>query len=168
MQIIPNLPAGFKPAIIIVQHLHPHQGGFHIQYFQKYTNLKVKEADEKEPIQGGTIYFAPPNYHLLVEDDLTFTLSVDARVNFSRPSIDVLFETAADAFGKNLTGIVLTGANYDGARGLKYIRQKGGTTLVQAPETAEVPSMPQAAIEQAAPDHVIPLNEMTDWLKKNM
>ncbi len=119
--------------------------------------LPVKQADEKEKILQGSVYFAPPNYHLLVEDDHTFSLTVDPAVNYARPSIDVLFETAASAYGSRLIGVILTGANSDGSLGLKKIKEMGGLTIVQAPESAEVDAMPKAAISAVRPDHVLDL-----------
>lgn len=108
--------------------------------------MRVKEAEDKEPIAPSTLYFSPSDYHLLIEPDRTFSLSLDPPVNFSRPSIDVLFESAADAFGPDLTGVVLTGANEDGAVGLKAICQGGGTALVEDPDGAYARAMPQAAL----------------------
>ncbi len=122
------------------------------------------EAGEKEELRPGKVYLAPANYHLLVEDDRTLSLSVDERVNFARPSVDVLFETASDAFGSRLVGIILTGANRDGSMGLKKIRQNGGLTLVQAPETAFADGMPRAAIAACAADHILPLDQIGPFL----
>ena len=127
---------------------------------------RVKQADEKEKIVPAMIYIAPPNYHLLVEDDRTFSLSVDELVNFSRPSIDVLFESAADAYGKRLIGIILTGANSDGSNGLKKIKECGGMAIVQDPESSEADTMPRAAIKATKVDYVLPLEEIGTFLRK--
>ena len=113
----------------------------------------MKVAEDKEPIVSGTIYFAPPDYHLLVESGRTFALSLDERVHFSRPAIDVLFESAAAAYGDRLVGIILSGGNSDGARGLRAVSDAGGKTVVQSLESSEMIAMPAAAL-QAAPDSI--------------
>ncbi|HEX2556963.1 MAG TPA: chemotaxis protein CheB, partial [Nitrososphaera sp.] len=125
-----------------------------------------KDADEKEAIRPGFVYFAPPNYHLLVESDHTFSLSIDPKVHFTRPSVDVLFESAADAYGARLIGIILSGANQDGAAGLRYIKQRGGLTIVQDPADAEVSYMPRSAIEVAHPDHVLTASGICKFLSE--
>src|SRR5690606_25963858 len=127
-------------------------------------NIRVKEADEKEVIQKAIVYLAPANYHLLIETDHTFTLTVDERVNYARPSIDVLFETAALAYRENLVGIICTGANFDGANGLYSIKQKGGLTIVQDPGTAEATAMPIAAIQRTDPSHILSPEGILDLL----
>lgn len=160
MKLLPALPENFPLPVIIVQHLHPSQGEFYVKYFNGLSPITVKEADEKEPIRPGHVYFAPPNYHLMIEEDRTFSLSSDEKVNYSRPSVDVLFESAVDVYSANLVGIILTGANHDGAHGLRLIRDNGGMTIVQAPDTAESPLMPQAAIDAATPDHILSLEEI--------
>jgi two-component system chemotaxis response regulator CheB len=155
-KILPFLPAGFPLPIVIAQHLHPLQDGAAIIHYAGGSALTVKDADEKESIRAGFVYFAPPNYHLLIEDDRTFSLSIDAKVHFTRPSVDVLFESAADAYGAGLIGIVLSGANQDGAEGLLRIKQRGGLTIAQDPQDAEIDYMPKSAIETASPDHILP------------
>ncbi len=130
--------------IIIVLHIPGDQPSLLAELFGSKTEMRVKDADEKEIISPGTIYFASPGYHLLVECDLSFSLSREDPVQYSRPSIDVLFESAADAFGSHLVGVLLTGANQDGAEGLKQIHQAGGLALVQDPATAQVRAMPDA------------------------
>ena len=126
--------------------------------------LTVKDADEKEAIRPGFVYFAPPNYHLLIETDHTFGLSIDPKVNYSRPSIDVLFESAANVYGPRLIAILLTGANNDGAKGLRLIKEKGGLVIVQDPRSAEFPFMPEAALQAVKPDFVLGLAELGRWL----
>jgi len=153
--ILACLPADFAPALVIVQHMHPRQGDFLVGHLNTICRLPVKEAEEKETIKGGVVYLSPANYHLLVELDRTFSLSTDEKVNFSRPSIDVLFETAAEAYGAELIGIILTGASRDGAAGLRRIKASAGLTIVQDPETSEYPGMPKAAIEETQVDHVL-------------
>jgi len=159
-KILPALPAAFPLPIIIAQHLHPQQDGAALLYHCEGCTLNIKDANEKEALRPGFVYFAPPNYHLLIENDQTFSLSIDAKVNYTRPSVDVLFESAADAYGAALIGIILSGANHDGAAGLLRIKQRGGLTIVQAPQEAEVNYMPHAAIELVAPDHILPASEM--------
>jgi two-component system chemotaxis response regulator CheB len=145
---------------IIVQHMHPHSDDFLARHLHEICQLTVKQAEEKEPIAPGIVYIAPANYHLLIEADKTFSLSNTKRVNYARPSIDVLFETAADVYGARLIGIILTGANNDGSQGLKTIKECGGLTIVQDPATAEADSMPKAAIEATTVDYVLSLQEI--------
>jgi two-component system chemotaxis response regulator CheB len=135
VELLPDFPADFPVPIVIAVHLHPRQDNAHIERLASQCALRVKEADEKEPIQAGAIYLAPPNYHLLIESDRTFSLSIDERVNYARPSIDVLFETAAQVYGPQTIGVVLTGANNDGAGGLRLIKERGGLAIVQDPRT---------------------------------
>lgn len=159
-QLLPRLPAAFPLAVVVVRHLHPLQTGLPFPYQTRDWALPLKEADEKEPIRPGWIYFAPPNYHLLIESDRTFALSIDERVNYVRPSIDVLFESAADVYGVHLVGVILSGANQDGAAGLRRIKERGGLTVVQDPATAEISLMPQAALALTRIDHVLPPAEI--------
>jgi two-component system, chemotaxis family, protein-glutamate methylesterase/glutaminase len=154
----------FNIPLIIVQHISPDSENYLIHILNNIMKLQVKEADEKEQPMPGMAYLAPPNYHLLLEPDRTFTLTIDERVNYARPSIDVLFETAAEAYKDKLVGIVLTGANNDGSKGLRKIKEFGGLAIVQDPDTAEVDSMPRAAIQETAVDHIIPLEEIAPFL----
>lgn len=158
------LPAGFSIPLIIVQHLGARSGNEWIRLLEDKGRLKIKEADEKETIEKGTIYFAPANYHLLIEKTRTFSLTIDEKVNFARPSIDVLFESAAEAYKDKLIGIVLTGANNDGAKGLARIKELGGLTIAQDPETAESHYMPAAAISLLQPDHILSLENISRLL----
>jgi two-component system chemotaxis response regulator CheB len=162
--ILPLLPADYPLPVVVVQHISPQSDNYMVRYFANLCPMKVKEADEKEPLQPGTIYFAPPNYHLLIEQSRTFSLSTEGRVKFSRPSIDVLFESAADAYCSRLIGIILTGANDDGSRGLQRIKLCGGLTIVQTPGSAEASAMPQAAISLARPDLILPLQGIAEKL----
>ncbi|MFP4469709.1 MAG: chemotaxis protein CheB [Bacteroidales bacterium] len=170
-KILPVLPGDFPLPVIIVQHVSPLSDNYMIRHFNSHSNITVKEADEKEKIKPGTAYFAPPNYHLLIEKDFTFSLSVDERVNFSRPSIDVMFETAIDAYCSSLIGIILTGANNDGSKGLKKLKDCGGLTIVQDPADAEVRAMPEAAIRLVKPDQILKIDQIAPFLintiKKN-
>ncbi len=162
--LLPSLPSTYPLPIIIAQHLHPQQTGSALIY-ESSCALPIREAQDKTPIQGGCIYFAPPNYHLLVEDTRVFALSIDEKVNFTRPAIDVLFESAADVYGTRLIGVILTGANHDGARGLQYIKERGGLTVVQDPQTAEVAYMPEAALKATPIDYVLSLPQIGDLLR---
>jgi len=162
--LLKALPKTFALPILIVQHLSPTSDSFLANYLNTQCQLRVKEADEKEKIFHGTVYLAPPNYHLLVEDDASLSLSVEEKVNYARPSIDVLFESAAYAFGKGVIGIVLTGANTDGSRGLSIIKQFGGIAIVQDPDGASVDTMPRAAIAATKVDYILPLEKISDLL----
>jgi len=163
-RLLPLIPASFPLPVIVVQHLHPLQDRSFLEILGRSCALVVKEAEEKEKALPGVVYFAPPNYHLMLESDATFSLSVDEKVNYSRPSMDVLFETAAEAFGPGLIGIILTGAGRDGAVGLRRIKENGGTTIVQDPATAQFPIMPLAAMEETEVDHVMNIEEIARFL----
>jgi two-component system chemotaxis response regulator CheB len=163
-KLLTAFPATYSLPIIVVQHLHPLQDNLFVENLDRTSALIVKEADEKESIEAGHAYFAPPNYHLLIEDDRTFSLSVDAKVNYARPAIDVLFASAVDVYGPRLIGVILTGANDDGTQGLRWIKDRGGLTIVQDPETAEVPFMPRAAIAATQVDHILALPEIARLL----
>jgi len=162
--VLSEIKSTFCIPILLAQHISPHVESHLAAHFESKTALAVKEAEDKEPIKRGNLYIAPPNYHLLVDFDGCTTLSIDPPVNYSRPSIDVLFESAADYFGKELIGIILTGANSDGAAGLQRIKERGGMAIVQSVETAEAQTMPQAAIEAADVDHILPLEAIGHFL----
>lgn len=164
--ILLGLPKGFIMPVIIVQHLSANSDGDWIEILDGMSHIRIKEAEEKEEIRPGVAYIAPPGYHLLIEEDRTFSLSAEDRVNFSRPSIDVLFESAADVYGKSLIGMILTGLNYDGAAGLKEIKNRGGLAIVEDPDTAEWASMPESAIEATEVDYIVPLEEIVPLLIK--
>lgn len=166
--ILAALPKTFSIPIAIVQHVAPHPGTYLADHLDGICQLVVKEAEEKDALQAGTAYLAPADYHLLVEDDLTLSLSVEKRVNFSRPAIDVLFESAAYALGSEVVGVILTGANKDGSLGLSRIKENGGLTIAQSPATAEARTMPQRAIDTVAIDHVLPLTEIAPFLVKRL
>lgn len=162
--LLGHLPAGFPLPILIVQHIGAETGDGLARLLDRQSPLRVKEADEMDVLAPGTVYLAPANYHLLVETGGTLSLSADAPVSYARPSVDVLFESAAEAFGKCLIGIVLTGANFDGSRGLARIKALGGIAIVQDPDEAEAPQMPRAALAATAVDHVVPINAMAGLL----
>jgi two-component system chemotaxis response regulator CheB len=165
LELLPALPVDYRLPLIIVQHRSKGEDMLLEEILQKKSLLRVKQADEKEIIRPGTVYIAPPDYHLMIESDETFSLSSDELVHFSRPSIDVLFRSAAEVYRKTLVGIVLTGANADGAAGLKAIHQEGGYTIVQEPSDAAYEAMPRAAIRTGVADMVIPLPEIIRFLK---
>lgn len=158
--ILPVFPDKMPVAIIIVTHRLDTPDTYLTEILSKLTGLPVSEAEHLENILPGHIYLAPAGYHLLIDEDYCFNLSVDPRVNSSRPSIDVAFETAAEVYGSHLIGVVLTGANSDGALGLKKIKYEGGYTIVQDPKTAESAIMPMAAIQASKADYVGTLEEI--------
>ena len=162
--ILSQLVPEFMMSVVIVQHTLPTSDYFLARHLNDVSPLRVKQADEKEIIQPGAVYIAPANYHLLIETDKTFSLSVDELVNYSRPSMDVLFESAADAYGSRLVGMILTGGNVDGSYGLKVIKESGGLAIVQNPDTAEAAAMPRAAMAAAAIDHILPLEKRSAFL----
>lgn len=162
--VLSALPSEFPLPIIIVQHLHPNSDSYLARILEQKCGLKVKQADEKEKIEKGVVYLAPPNYHLLIEEDRTFSLSVEGHVNFARPSVDVLFESAVYAYRNQLIGIILTGANHDGSQGVKKIKRNGGYLIVQDPDTAEADAMPKAAIAATPVDKVLLLDQIGPYL----
>lgn len=160
------LPPHFYFPITVICHLHPEDDGGMVELFKSKLQIKVLEAREKEKLQTGHIYFPPANYHLLVERDCTFALSKDKKVHFSRPSIDVFFESAAVCWAEKLIGIILTGASADGAEGIRAIKKHGGLTLAQDPDEATYAVMPQAAIDTGCVDTVLPTAEIGDFLSE--
>ena len=163
-EILPLLPARFKLPVVIVVHQPASHRSLLPELFARKCRLPVLEAYDKAPVSAGHIFFSPPDYHLMVETDLTFVLSLDEPVNFSRPSIDVLLESAAHSIGKDVLAIILTGTNSDGAQGLRAVRKAGGVGWVQSPETAQAPTMPRSAIDVAGADAVLTLAGITDNL----
>lgn len=162
--ILSALPRDYPLPVLVVVHVPPRRDSALVEVFARKCRVMVKEAEDKEPLVPGTVYFAPPDYHLLVETEDALALSADETVNHSRPAIDVLFETAADVFGPELIGIVLTGANHDGARGLAAVSAGGGLALVQDPASAEVAAMPAAAIAAVPSARVLPLDGIATYL----
>ncbi|MCS5708829.1 chemotaxis protein CheB [Candidatus Berkiella cookevillensis] len=162
--IIPQFPKNFIPIIIVI-HLKEDAKSIIAEYLNESSMMQVKEADLGETIQEGVVYIAPPGYHLLIEHDFTLSLSSEGAVNFSRPSIDVLFESAAVAYQSHLIGILLTGANSDGCKGLQSIQKRGGLTIVQDPQTAEAPEMPQAALNMLKIDHILSVDALVPFLR---
>ena len=163
--LLPALPQGLAAAVMVVLHLPRERPSLLVDIFSPRCALPVHEAQDKEPALPGNVYFAPADYHLLVDAGPALALSVDEPVHFSRPSIDVLFESAADVYGARLLGIVLTGANQDGARGLATIHRQGGSTVVQQPEGAYASLMPESALRHCPADHVLPLEGIAGLLR---
>lgn len=161
---LPNLPRDFMPIIVVV-HLPPNKPSLLAQLFAQRCAMRVLEIEDKMPIETGTIYIAPPDYHALIEADHRFALSIEEEVLFSRPSIDVLFESAADAYGEAVTGIILTGANQDGAIGLKAVCAAGGRAFVQNPASAYCEAMPQAALALCPSAITAELSQLADLLQ---
>jgi two-component system, chemotaxis family, protein-glutamate methylesterase/glutaminase len=163
--ILPALPATFPYPVFVVVHLPPSKRSVLAAIFDMKCQLRAIEAEDKEPVAAGSIYFAPPDYHLLLEGRTHVALSSEEEVLFSRPSIDVAFESAADAWGHQLTAIVLTGANHDGADGLSTVVRAGGTAIVQDPSNAYAKAMPEAAIRACPEAHIMTLSAISTYLQ---
>lgn len=166
LQLLSGLPGSYPLPVIVVLHISDDRNSLLSEVFSYRLAVPVMEAADKLPVQPGTVYFAPAGYHLLVEADASFSLSCDAREHYSRPSIDVLMESAADAWGAGLAAVLLTGANQDGAAGLARVGKAGGLTVVQEPAEAQSAVMPQAAIDLQAPDYVLPLKQIKQLIAK--
>jgi two-component system chemotaxis response regulator CheB len=160
------LPVDFPIPILVVTHITPDSDDGLAVLLNTLCTIRVKEADEQETLSPGHVYLAPANYHLLVERGGRLALSIDPPVNFARPSVDVLFESAAEVYGPALIGIVLTGAGNDGSNGLLRIQKSGGLTIVQEPADAEMDSMPVSALDLLKPDNVVQLKEIPDLLMR--
>ena len=154
--ILPGLPAGFSLPVMVVAHIGPSAENLIVGALRRDCRLPVAEAEERMSAMPGTIHVAPPDYHLLIEADHTFSLSVDPKVNNSRPSIDVFLASAADSWGSGLAAVLLTGANIDGVKGMEAVKAAGGLCIVQDPATAYAPVMPQGAIDAGIADHILP------------
>lgn len=165
-KLLDDIDSGFPIPIVCVQHLPEDSGVDFCAMFRDLTKIKVVEAQDKMPIERDMLYLAAPGYHLLLERDLTLALSLDDAVNCSRPSIDVLFESAAHALGEHVMGIVLTGCSRDGADGLGEIHAHGGLTIVEDPETAEYSHMPRCALAQVKADWVLSLEGIGQFLRE--
>ncbi len=164
IHVLGKLPADYLIPIIVVQHRGKDHKDLLEDVLQTKCLLEIKQADEKERIQRAHIYIAPADYHLLIEQDETFSLTSDMYVKHSRPSIDLLFTTAAEVYKEKLLGIILTGASSDGAEGMREIKRAGGYTVAQDPLTAEYPYMPQASITIGAIDNILTLDEIKSFL----
>lgn len=162
-RILPALPAHYPIPVLVVVHVPPDRSDI-APLFRAKCRVAVKEAEDKEPILGGSVYFGPSDYHMLVEADRTVSLSADEPVLYSRPSIDVLFESAADTYGAGLLGVILTGANEDGAEGLRAIAAAGGCALVEDPAAAFAPAMPSAALARCSVAQAMSLDAIAAYL----
>jgi two-component system chemotaxis response regulator CheB len=164
IKILKTLPADLAAPIVVVQHRGADSGASLAELLQRHTRLTVVEADDKMPLTAGTIYLAPSDYHLLVEEPGQVALSTDPPVRAARPSIDVLFETAADAYGPELLAVLLTGASADGAAGLARVKALGGRVIVEDPTTAECATMPAAGLAATRADYVLPVDKIGEHL----
>ena len=160
--LLSALPASCRASFFIVVHIPRERPSLLADVFGAKCALPVREAEDKEPVQPGTVYFAPPDYHLLLDRGPVLALSSDEPVHFSRPSIDVLFDSAADIYGERLLGLILTGANQDGAEGLAAVGRAGGRTVVQEPSGAAVPFLPEAALQEGPVEFVLSLAQLQD------
>jgi two-component system chemotaxis response regulator CheB len=156
--LLPSIPADYRSTVVCILHVPAGRDSRLAELFDLRAGLPVREARDKEPLEPGVIYFAGSGYHLSVERERCFSLSCEPPVQFARPAIDVLMESAADAYGPTLAGILLTGANHDGADGMCRIRERGGLTVVQDPGEAQASAMPEEAIRRCAPHLVLPLS----------
>jgi two-component system, chemotaxis family, protein-glutamate methylesterase/glutaminase len=163
-EILPSVPVRLRASILIVLHLPRERPSLLAEIFGAKCRRPVREPVDKEPIEPGTVYVAPPDYHMLVDEGPQVSLSDDELVNYSRPSVDVLFQSAADFYGDRLLGIILTGANEDGAEGLAAVHAAGGLTVVQEPEGAQAPYMLVSAMKRTQPDFVLSLAEIARLL----
>lgn len=161
--MLDELPDSFPLPLAIVQHRSSDSDELLVLLLNRRCRLPIVEVEDKQMIAAGRVYVAPANYHLLVEHQ-HFALSTQAPVQFARPSIDVLFESAAEAYGERLIAVLLSGSNQDGARGMKAVKARGGLTIVQDPTTAESRQMPEAAIAVTQIDHILPLPEIAGFL----
>ncbi|HSX61790.1 MAG TPA: chemotaxis protein CheB [Tahibacter sp.] len=159
-RILPMLREGVAASVFVVLHLPRERTSLLPEIFAARCRLPVRDVRDKDPIAAGTIYFAPPDYHLLIDDGPQLALSMDDPVEYSRPSVSVLFESAAAIYRERLVALLLTGAGSDGARGMQAVHAAGGVTVVQRPADARMPQMPQAALDRISADHVLTLEEI--------
>ncbi len=162
-KLLGDLPADFSIPIVVVQHRSKDSERLLVQLLQDATDLQVCEIEDKDPLSPGTVHVAPANYHVMIENGYT-SLTIEEPIRFSRPSIDVMFSSAADTYRSAAIGVVLTGANEDGARGLAHIVKRGGRALVQDPKTAEIPIMPEAAIRAVPSGEILSLDRIAPRL----
>lgn len=162
--VLPALDPHLKTSIILVLHRKNSGDSSLSELLSSKTVLPLKEIDDKDPVLSGNIYLAPADYHVLIEKNYFFSLDVSEKINFSRPSLDVTFESAADAFGTSLTAILLSGSNNDGTAGLKAVQEAGGMIIVQKPETANMAYMPKHAINNLSVDHILDPKEISKFI----
>ncbi len=166
LEVLPQLKHDLKIPIILVMHRKATAESTLVNLLSSRTSICLKEAEEKEHIRNNCIYLAPADYHLLFEDDLSFSLDYSEKINYSRPSIDVSFESAAEVFKDNLVAILLSGANSDGTNGLREVQQRGGLSIVQDPATAEVSFMPRSAVDAKVADKTIAVTELANFINQ--
>ena len=165
LKLLPGLDTIESIAIILILHRRNTEDSVLEELLRMKSGKKVMEIEDKTPLKPGCIYVAPADYHLLFETNLTFSLDVSEKVNYSRPSIDVSFESAADVFRHKLIAILLSGANSDGAAGLRVVTKMGGTVVIQSPETANVPFMPEFAIKHVKANYILSPSEITTFIR---
>jgi two-component system chemotaxis response regulator CheB len=165
LSLLGAITEGFPMPVLIVLHRNGVFESSLEDLFSSRTRLPIKEVEEKEMLRTGTIYLCPADYHVLLEKDHTFSLDYSERVHYSRPSIDVTFRSAAAAYGPGLICLLLSGGNADGVEGMQYAQERGGLTLVQEPATAEVPYMPQQAVNRMKPDFILPTAEIPGFIQ---
>lgn len=166
--ILAALPRSFPAPVLLVQHQHPGSENRLAWLLDRHCQLPVVSPQDREPIRPGHVYVAPPGLHMLVEPDETLVFSSGPAVHYSRPALDPLFFSAGVLYGARLTGVILTGANQDGAAGLAYIKQRGGLTLAQSPVSSEAPAMPEAAIKTGAVARILDLEDIGPLLAKHV
>lgn len=164
IRILKDVPSNYAIPIVIILHRKKYYKSSMNEVIQQNASITIKEVEEKEKIEPGFVYIAPADYHVLIEEDYTFSLCASELLNYSRPSIDVTFESAAEVFGPRLLGIILTGANRDGSEGLKSISEKGGATIVQDPKEAEMAEMPASALNYVKSSIVLGLDQINRFL----
>lgn len=165
-KILENLNPGILTPILICQHMGSDTGDSIMKLLKKHSVVEVSEPIDKEVILDNHIYIAPADYHMVVEGDRSISITIGPKVNYCRPSIDVLFESAAEAYLGRTLGVLLTGANCDGTAGFKKIKDFGGITIAQDPNEAEVDVMPDCAIKKGLVDHILPVNKITEFLNR--
>lgn len=163
--ILPAITTASRAAVFVVLHLPRDQPSLLPNIFSARCAVAVREAVHDEPVRSATVYFAPPDYHLLIDEGPRLALSCDESVNFARPAIDVLFESAADAYGARLLAILLSGGNQDGAAGMAYVQEQGGLTIVQQPASAQAAAMPLSALSRMTPDAVLSLPDIAQVMR---
>ncbi|MBW8522877.1 chemotaxis protein CheB [Chryseobacterium chendengshani] len=166
IDMIKNLEADFSFSILLVVHRKAHSSSILPTLLQQFTSMQVVEIEDKTDIQKSTIYIVPADYHLLFENKMTVSLDSSEKMNYSRPSIDVTFKSAAETFGENMVGVLLSGASVDGVEGLKYIKKNKGKVWIQNPETAEVDYMPRQAADQVDYDLLIGPKELAEYINQ--
>jgi two-component system chemotaxis response regulator CheB len=164
--LLSRLPMFFSIPIVVVVHMPESRESRLVEVFQHHMMIKVTQAEDKDYLRPGHVYFAGPGYHLSIECDRSFSVSCEEPVHFSRPSIDLLMSSAADVYGASLVGILLTGANQDGAEGMARINAVGGLTVIQNPAEAEMAAMPESALKLFTPDFVFTLSDIQSLIFK--